>query len=317
MPFVTTKLAGQAFSPPAGVNGYLAGSGRNRFVKSMALKGNLRDFPTTQILNLINLARKTGTLTIQGQDVASMAFREGKLIDASLANEGGNLARMLQRSGKLSAEQVRIIETRAAGIGDKQLGHLLVRAGHVTQSDIIQSVRHYVLEIAYSLFAWAEGFFRFDADQLPANSRITIPIDLENVILEGSRRLKEQAVLQREIPSLDATLRFSEQRQARAQQINLTPAEWRVAAQIGPQRSLRQIAQTNNLDEFEIRRIVYGMLQVGFVEFTPSPQAAARPNGAARRAATVSPPLPAAAPQESGAARRSIVMRLIDRIRGL
>jgi len=32
----------------------------------MALKGNLRDFTVTQLLNLINLARKTGTLTIEG-----------------------------------------------------------------------------------------------------------------------------------------------------------------------------------------------------------------------------------------------------------
>jgi len=32
----------------------------------MALKGNLRDFSATQLLNLINLARKTGTLTIEG-----------------------------------------------------------------------------------------------------------------------------------------------------------------------------------------------------------------------------------------------------------
>lgn len=34
----------------------------------MALKGNLRDFSTTQLFNLINLARKTGALTIEGQD---------------------------------------------------------------------------------------------------------------------------------------------------------------------------------------------------------------------------------------------------------
>jgi hypothetical protein len=35
----------------------------------MALKGNLRDFSTTQLLNLISLARKTGTLTMEaGED---------------------------------------------------------------------------------------------------------------------------------------------------------------------------------------------------------------------------------------------------------
>ena len=46
----------------------------------MALKGNLRDFTITQLLNLINLARKTGTLIIEGPtDVARVAFRDGKL----------------------------------------------------------------------------------------------------------------------------------------------------------------------------------------------------------------------------------------------
>ena len=30
----------------------------------MPLQGNLRDFSTTQLLNLINLAGKTGTLTM-------------------------------------------------------------------------------------------------------------------------------------------------------------------------------------------------------------------------------------------------------------
>jgi hypothetical protein len=33
----------------------------------MAVKGNLRDFSVTQLLNLINLARKTGTLTVEGR----------------------------------------------------------------------------------------------------------------------------------------------------------------------------------------------------------------------------------------------------------
>ena len=67
----------------------------------MALKGNLRDFSTTQLLNLISLARKTGTLTIDGREQAQMSFREGKLVYASLGESGSNLAQILQRAGKL------------------------------------------------------------------------------------------------------------------------------------------------------------------------------------------------------------------------
>ena len=46
----------------------------------MALRGNLRDFTITQLLNLINLAQKTGTLVVDGpNEQAYVSFREGKL----------------------------------------------------------------------------------------------------------------------------------------------------------------------------------------------------------------------------------------------
>ena len=58
----------------------------------MALKGNLRDFSTTQLLNLINLAKKTGTLVVEGTgQAAQLSFRNGKLIYAQLGQEDGNL----------------------------------------------------------------------------------------------------------------------------------------------------------------------------------------------------------------------------------
>lgn len=135
----------------------------------MALKGNLRDFSTTQLLNLINLARKTGTLTIQQNgDSAQMSFREGKLIYAFMgAEENNHLAQILHNAGKLSEDQARIIQERAKGTSDKQLGHMLIQRGHITQSDIIQSVRQNVLDTVYKLFTWAEGLFRFEANRLP------------------------------------------------------------------------------------------------------------------------------------------------------
>ena len=51
----------------------------------MALKGNLRDFTITQLLNLINLAKKTGSLVIEGPgEIAQVTFREGKLAYAQI-----------------------------------------------------------------------------------------------------------------------------------------------------------------------------------------------------------------------------------------
>ena len=286
----------------------------------MALKGNLRDFSTTQLLNLINLARKTGTLSIQNNgNSAQMSFREGKLIYAFMGPEEDNhLAQILHNAGKLSEDQARIIQARAKGTSDKQLGHMLIQRGHITQSDIIQSVRQNVLDTVYKLFTWAEGLFRFEANTLPSPGHITIPIDLESVIMEGSRRLKEWEILQEELPNLDICLRFTDRPDARLQNINLTVEEWRVVSFVNPRNSIRQIARANNLSDFEIRRIVYGMLQAGLVEIIrpprPKPQAPARQSSTARQEILDEQGID---DPQSPAVKRSVVVRLIDRIRGL
>ena len=278
----------------------------------MALKGNLHDFTTPQLLNLINLARKTGTLTVEGSQVAQMSFRDGKLIFATLGDNGNSLANMLQSSGILTNEQGQVIETRAKGTGDKQLGHLLIQAGYVTQSDIIQSVRNHILDVVYKMFTWVDGLFRFDANSIPPSDRITVPIDLESVIMEGSRRMKEWRQLQQELPNLDISLRFASKPDARLRNVNLTVEEWRVVSFVNPRNSIREIGQAVNLNEFQIRRIVYGMLQAGLVELVEKPRSVVQVNGATREVAEEKP-----AAEQKPDVKRSVITKLIDRIKRL
>jgi len=277
----------------------------------MALKGNLHDFSTTQLLNLINLARKTGTLTVSSSQVAQMSFRDGKLIYASMGDNSNSLAAVLHKSGVLTAEQRRVIQEKAKGTSDKQLGHLLIQAGYVTQSDVIQSVRYHILDVVYKMFTWVDGLFRFDANRIPPPDRITVPIDLESVIMEGSRRMKEWNRLQEELPDLDVTLRFASQPNARLKNVNLTVEEWRVVSYISPENTLRDIANAVNLNGFQIRRIVYGMLQAGLVEFVEPPRS--------RVTQIDQVPVGSEADEDHGkpVVKRSVITRLIDRIKRL
>mgnify|MGYP000678050900 CR=1 FL=1 len=276
----------------------------------MALKGNLRDFNTTQLFNLIHLARKTGTLTIEGRDgQARLCFKEGKLIYASLNGRDDRLVDILLKAGKITEEQARTIRARSDIKNDKELGLLLINAGYVTQEDILQSVRNHILETAYTLFGWSDGTFRFEPHLRPIEGRITVPINLEGVIMEGSRRLKESARLEEELPDLDMALKFTDRPDARMRTINLTVEEWRVVSFINPRNTIRQIAQYNNMSDFQIRRIVYGLLQAGLVELVPPEREERRP----------SPKAPPGAPLTTRrpAVKRSIIQRLIDRIREL
>jgi hypothetical protein len=275
----------------------------------MALKGNLRDFSTTQLLNLIHLARKNGALTIQvSSGVSTMFFREGKLIYATASGRDGHLASVLARAGKLTDEQAKIIRSRSGTQSDKELGMLLISAGHVTQSDVVNSVRSDMLEAVYGLFTWSDGLFHFEPNQLPSDDAITVPIDLENIILEGSRRLKEWERLQDELPDLDLALKFTDRPQAQLRNINLNVDEWRVISYINPRNSIRQIAQRIGMDDFQIRRIIYGLLQAGLVEIIEPEGAPPRPLPSTKMEKVIAHP---------PAVKRSVIRRLIDRIKRL
>jgi hypothetical protein len=275
----------------------------------MALKGNLRDFSTTQLLNLIHLARKTGALTLQVQPgVTTLFFREGKLVYTTTSGRDGHLASVLARAGKLRKDQAKIIRARSKDQTDKELGMLLISAKHVTQKDIVTSIRSDFLETVYGLFTWSDGLFHFEPNQLPAEDAITVPIDLENIILEGSRRVKEWERLQDELPDLNLALKFTDRPQAQLRNINLSVDEWRVISYINPRNSIKRIAQRIGMDDFQIRKIIYGLLQAGLVEMI-------EPEGMVRREPPTS--VMEQVVSRSPAVKRSVIRKLIDRIKRL
>lgn len=275
----------------------------------MALKGNLRDFTITQLLNLITLARKTGTLILERpNERVVVSFRDGKLAYAQAGREDNSLVTILYKAKKLNAAQHRAIKARAGTMSDKALGLLLINANYVDQQDILNSLQSHFLEIVNRLFTWAEGLFRFENGLLPPDDKITVRIALENLIIEGSRRVKELELLQDEIPSLDIALKFADRPGTNIRNVNLSVEEWRVVSYINPKNTIRQIARATKLSDLEIRRIVYGLLQAGLVELV-------RPAGMPVPAKPQANRTPA--PPRNTEEQKSLINRLISRIRSL
>lgn len=274
----------------------------------MALKGNLQDFSTTQLLNLVNMARKTGKLSLIDEDQSALLhFKEGRLIHACTNEDEGHLAAMLSKVGKLTREQANAVNNQYNSSSDRVMGKYLMDAKLVSRDDIVQGVKDYMLKIVYDLFTWTKGTFIFEQDVLPTKDRITIPLNLDNVILEGSKLIQQAEVLQKELPDLATTALKITDKPLR--DLKLTQDDWRVISHIHPRNSIKQIAQNNNMDEFQIRKIVYGMLQAGIVELI-------RPEGVELR--RVAPPLTRRAKKmaaQSPAEKRSVVTKLIDRIK--
>lgn len=275
----------------------------------MALKGNLRDFSIIQLLNLIHLAQKTGALIIEGsKERIAIWFREGKLAYAQIEGQPSDLGAALYRAGKITAAQYRMIQARTVKMSDKELGLLLINANYLSQQDILTTLAEHYVNILNILFTWPQGMFHFENEQTPPKDKITVKIELEDIILENSRKLKEWEQLKDEIPNLDMALKFTERPGVNMRKFNLSANEWRVINYVSPRNTMRQIAKATKLNEMDLRRIVYGLLQAGLVEIV-------RPVGmpALQMPQAAQIPLTKTNPTE----QRSLVNRLIQRIRSL
>jgi len=275
----------------------------------MALKGNLRDFSISHLLNLINLAQKSGALVIQGTNGATTVFfNEGKLSYAQVGTEDSNLVTILHKANKLTTAQHKAIRAREGNIGDKEFGLLLINANYLSRQDIILILQNHFVGIVIQLFSWVEGFFQFENDAIPPKDKVTVRINLENIILEGSRHTREQEHLQDEIPNLDMALKFADRPGANIRNVNLSEDEWRVVSYINPKNTMQQIAKATTLDESEFRRIVFSLLQAGIIEIV-------RPEGVPRYARQ--PGQISVSSSASKEEQKSLVNRIISRIRSL
>lgn len=269
----------------------------------MAIKGNLRDVGLNQLLNLIHLARKTGALTVQSDvargGAARLYFKEGKLIHAVRDGQETRLTDMLVQVGKLNPDQVKAVQARIKVDTDKEAGLLLMQSGILNRDDIVQGVKSYLLETVYHLFTWSGGAFRFDPHLLPPEERITVAISLDHLIVEGGRRVQEWERLREQLPDLDVPLRFAAHADPSLRHISLSVDQWKVIPFINSRNTIRQIASFLKMDEFQIRRIVYGLQSAGLVEVLPA----------------LAPARLLPAPMTT--VPRGVLLRVLDRIRGL
>jgi hypothetical protein len=271
----------------------------------MALKGNLRDFSITQLLNLIHIAAKTGALFIEGQsENVAIYFRDGKISFAQNSSQNFDLLKILASYRMIKRSQLVLMQERFNAMQPAELGLSLVNGGYLGQDEILNTLRLHYVAVIKQLFGWEEGSFHFEGGETAPEGNILVWESMEDLIVEGAHRLKEYEQLKDEIPSLDMALKFSDRPGTNIRSINLSGEEWRVVSYVNPKNTIAQIAHTTRLNEMEIRRVVYALVQAGIVEII-------RPS-----TGPLNSPIHTFI-TENKDEQKSIVNRLIDRIRSL
>jgi hypothetical protein len=219
----------------------------------MPIEGPLSELGLPEVFQLLELSRKTGVLCVTTRlrdDEGRVYFEGGRVVQATL------------RSKPPSA----------------------VDRAELTDREYERRVRSQIEVVVFDLMGWREGFFSFEEHDLADVERATrVAIPTESLIMEGARRIDEWSRIADKIPHMRVVPVLADVEEGHESQLDLLPHEWEVLSLIDGERDLGAIAQLHTGGEFQIAKIVYGLLTTGVVEIKPfkRPGVGGTTNGAA------------------------------------
>ncbi len=236
---------------------------------------------TPDLLTFIHHSRRTGLLEMErdGQSTR-IFFMEGDPVYASSTKAGLRLGDLLLRVGRISERDLEHCAARHRAAGDR-MGQLLVAEKMLTEAELRGYLKVQVSEVIFNSFSWGEGRFAFYDDVAHPPDVITIDINLQNLIMEGGRRLNERGLLSREFPDLDALVESLTNPEWVKVNLSLTPEEWSVFFLVNGRRSLREICQlaghVDDLTTLEVLKRLQGAKLIRVVSPEPPARSEAAP----------------------------------------
>lgn len=238
-----------------------------------SLQGKIGKFTLPEIFQLIANGGKTGTLGIQNnKDIVMVYFKDGRITYGYGPRQTSHIGQILSEKGKISAGQLEdAVAYQSKSEVTKRLGKILIDKGYVAQEDLNQAIKRQVEELIYSLLSWENGSFKFYENQYPTNEEITVNISIENVILEGLRRIDEVNHLKETLPEFDKPLRISETTADRAREIFLEPEEWNLLANIDGRKTIDNLLKESHQPEFKTLGRLASLKLAGLISESDKP----------------------------------------------
>ena len=112
-------------------------------------------------------------------------------------------------------------------------------------------------EIVYSVFQWDEGQFHFEESSLPEKERITVDLDIQDLILAGLRRVDAGGRIQARYPGGRLAARARDRRDVPAA---LEPYEEHVLELVDGERSVLEICRESEIGDNETLKVLYALL---------------------------------------------------------
>ena len=171
---------------------HLAGEG------SEMLSGDLASISIAEILQLLDVQKKSGALTLShAKRRVSLFLRDGALDFASQAGLPPEflLGRYLVDTGALTREELEKNIARAKQAG-KVLGDFLVSEDIISSDTLREALAQQTSELLYEVVRWRKGRFRFSQTEDPKAEGARLGLRTAGLVMEGFRRVDEWRLIE-------------------------------------------------------------------------------------------------------------------------
>jgi hypothetical protein len=190
----------------------------------MGLEGYLEDLGISEILQIVSLSKKSGTLSLSNEKVSgSITFLNGQVVRATSSEHPETLGQLLVKNNLVTKLQVSEALAQQKQLAEHQpVGALLCEQFQIQPEAIEPIVKGQIEKIVYSFFHWQRGTFAFQlGDPETFGSAALNPFDFmlekgissQRLVVKGERLAEsgsteglDDAGLEQEIQQLENKL---------------------------------------------------------------------------------------------------------------
>ncbi len=234
------------------------------------LQGRIERFTLAEVLQLVASGRKSGTLGVQKDDsIVMVYFKDGSVVYAYGPRQTYHLGELLRQRGIINAQQLEeAVRIQAETENSRRLGEVLISRRFIDRADLEAAVKGQIEELLYSLLSWQTGSFKFYENQFPTDEEITVDLSVENVILEGLRRLDEMNMINDTLPDLQQVYTISAAQGGRSRAVTMEADEWNIMALVNGHRTLEEVCRVSPADRTETLKRLAQLKLAGIITKT-------------------------------------------------
>ncbi|MEQ1693583.1 MAG: DUF4388 domain-containing protein, partial [Gemmatimonas sp.] len=198
----------------------------------MSLEGRLRELGLPEVLQLLALSRKTGTVHLRAQLQGRAAFvrlTQGAIVDAATWRLGD-----------------------ADGAVDPP--------GLATSPAAVRAVEACVLD----LLSWRDGDFRFTPlESSPPGSPVRLTVEV--LLVDAAQRAEGWARIADRIAHAHVVPAFVDVEPQQLPLLRLVPQEWEILTRVDGNRDLAELASVLGRELLDVGEIVHGLIGAGLL----------------------------------------------------